>query len=247
MVMINCPACGTEVQDTAKFCRQCGQAINSSEATTKLFDEPVQTATPTHGINAIPTGPSYTPPSFPANYQPPYMAGATTQGLENKSRNKTVLILASMVVVLLLALAGLSAWFVFGGGDQDGPPGSGGITAPPPAKPDLPIPPSPPSPPVPPIAPPAAPGSGGAAISKDLIYPGAEETLRVGGRDGARVLRLQTSDPINKVSDWYTQRLSATKKMVVAGGATILKASGLTVLLTGDSQGTQIMLTSGGE
>jgi len=244
MEMINCPACGTEIQDTAKFCRQCGQAVNPAEATTKLFDEPVQTATPTQGINAIPTTPSYSPPSFPASYQPSYMAAATTQGLENKSRNKTVIILASLVVVLLLALAGLSAWFIFGGGS----PRSGGIVVEIPDMPNVPhAPPPPPVPPVPPVDPPAPPGSGGATISKDLIYPGAEETMRVGGKDGARVLRLQTNDPINKVSDWYVQRLSATKKIVVPGGSTILKANGITVLITGDRKGTQIVLTSGGE
>lgn len=252
MAMITCPKCSAEIQDTARFCRQCGQAVNPSEATTKFFDPPPQTATPTQGIEAVPTAPSFTLPSFPETYQAHYPAAPATQGFENKGRNKAIIILASLVVVLVLALAGLGAWFIFGGGDRGGPPGFIAIPPQPPGSADIHVPPPPPPPPVPvdppiaPVEPPAAPGSGGATISNDLIYPGAQETMRVGASGKARVLRLQTDDSIDKVTAWYTQRLNTTKKIVVPG-STILKTDRINVVITGSGDGTQILLTQSNE
>lgn len=248
MATINCPECGTEIQDTAKFCRACGRSLSQSEATTRFFDEPVQTGAPTQDINSVPTAPSYSPPSFPAHYQPHFPAAPSTQGFEKKGGNKTtIIVLAGMVIVLLLALAGIGAWFIF---DDRGrpvvvqiPPPPPGPTSPP-AIPEVPpIPEIPPIPPIPPIVLPETPPAGTAgAISKDLIYPGAKETMRVG-----KMIQLRTSDPLNKVSDWYIQKLGSAKKVLIPGGSTILKTDSLTVIVTGGEEGAQIMLTQGNQ
>lgn len=235
MATINCPACSAEIQDTARFCRACGRPLNTSEATTKLFDDPAQAGSPTQDINAVPTTPSYSPPSFPEYYQSPLPAAPSTQGLEAKSHKRVVIVLASLVVVLLMALAGLGAWFIFGGGDRGGPPGLGDIPGPPPPRPP------------PPGNPPVAPGSGGAAISRDLIYPGAREAMRMEQDSGVKMLQLRTSDPMTKVVDWYLQRLNTTKRVDIPGISTILKANGINVIITGADGETQILINQGGE
>lgn len=248
MATINCPSCRAEIHDTAKFCRACGRSLNPSEATTKFFDEPAQTAAPTQGINTGPTAPSYSPPSFPAHYQPQFPAAPTTQGFENKGRNKTVFILASLVVVLMLAVIGLSTWFIFEGGEQDGPTVISVEPPTPPSGPVIPpVPPVPPVPTIPPIAPPAPPTGEGPAISKDLIYPGAEETMRVGSSDGTSMLQLRTTDPMSKVSDWYVKKLGTAKRINIPGVNTIIKGRGINVIITAVEQGTQIMLAQSNE
>jgi hypothetical protein len=155
-----------------------------------------------------------------------------------------VIILASLVVVLMLAVIGLGAWFIFGGGGNDiiirtePPTPPAGIGVPPPP---------PPVPVIPPVDPAAPPASSGGTISKDLVYPGAEETMNVSSGDGAKMLQLRTTDPMSKVVDWYIKKLNPTKQVNIPGISTILKTDEVNAIITRSGEGTQIMLTQGKE
>jgi len=144
-----------------------------------------------------------------------------------------------MLALMIFALAGLLAFLNFGLGT------SGGIPTPPPA-PTATAPPIPPEPPIPP-APPAPPIIvGQSTIDQSLIYPGARQTMSMLAEGGKSVITLQSDDSARKVADWYIAKLKITKKVAIAG-QTILQAGDIGVVITGFGEGTQILITRGGE
>lgn len=63
---------------------------------------------------------------------------------------------------------------------------------------------------------------------------------------GKRVLQLQSDDAARKVADWYVAKLRIAKKVSIAG-QTILQAGDIGVVIMGSDEGTQILITRGGE
>src|SRR5215216_143555 len=100
-----CSNCGAAIESNLRFCRRCGHPVNISEATTRTLDPPSVVDPPrvidpaTQYMNAAQTGPSYLPPEaiLPLPAQP-------TNGLRPAGQTRTVIILASLVGFLLIAL-----------------------------------------------------------------------------------------------------------------------------------------------
>ena len=231
MGTVYCDNCGTSLlEETAKFCRACGKPTPLaeaplSEASTKRFDERPSVQVPTN-----PFGPSPTTPAYMTPFEAP--PAQQTNDLRQKTRKRNVIIIASMLAVMIFALAGLLAFLNFGFGSEDIP-----VTEPPPIIATPPIPPVPPPP----------PGIGGATtIDPSLIYPGARETTSVVSKSGKRVLTLESDDAAKTIADWYIARLNVTKKVQILG-QTILKAGDLDVMIMGSDSGAQILITRGGE
>lgn len=54
-------------------------------------------------------------------------------------------------------------------------------------------------------------------------------------------VQLQTDDPVNKVADWYIEKLQPTERVIQAERV-ILKAGDVAVIITANGTGTNIML-----
>ena len=238
MATIACTNCGAGIEGTAKFCRQCGQPVNLSEATTRNLEAHSEYEALTRNINPADTSPTYTPPS----YTPPaYMSQAemfqqptpTTKGLQSSGQQKVLWIIAgSMVVFLLVALSGLAFFLT----RMDTQP-----------VPDRDIPSFteiPGHPPIPPIPPPP-PGGTIDANTSALIYPGAEVVMDMRRGEGGRVLQLKTKDRGEEVVDWYVEKLRPTKNIRIPGGNTILQAGDTTAIIISDGRETNITIKLG--
>ncbi len=234
MGTVYCDNCGTSLlEETAKFCRACGKATPLSEAATKRFDQQPIVQVPTS-----PVGQSLTTPAYMAPFELP--PAPQTNDLRQKTQKRNLIILVSMLALMILALAGLLAFLNFGLGPPEGIP-------PPPPPPTASAPPIPSIPPIPP-APPAPPGiDGPSAIDQSLIYPRARETMSMRAEGGKRVLTLQSDDSAGKVADWYVAKLRVAKKKVSIAGPTILQAGDIGVVIMRIGEGTQILITRGGE
>ena len=227
MGTVFCDNCGVSLlEETAKFCRACGKPTPSSEeeATTKRFDQQPGFHTPTSPVGPSPTTPAYMAPfEFPAAPQ--------TFDL-NRTRKRNVILVASMLAVMILALGGLLIFLNLGQGNPAIIPPS--ITTP-----TAPVPPS--TPPIPP--PPPPPGiETPTKIDESLIYPGSRETMTSTEEGGTRVLSLHSEDATSKVAKWYEARLKVTKRVSIAG-QTILEAGDIVVVIMGGNQGAEILIT----
>lgn len=236
-----CTNCGNDLDYAAKFCRRCGQAIDPLEWTTRKleqpqptqFEEPSRFDAPTRMANAWPTSPTYLPPDA----MPPQ--AAVTSGIEPTGQKKTVIVMAAVIALLVIALAGLGIFLFF---DRQvtpppfPPPGGSGRTAPIPPVPPPPGVPGQPSPPAPP-----QPDS----ISGEWIYPGSKITMEMSGGRKGRVVKLNTPDAIETVVDWYVNKIGPVKRVKLPGGNTVLTREGLAVVITPEDNGTSILLTQG--
>lgn len=227
MGTVYCDNCGTSLlEETAKFCRACGKPTPLSEAATKRFDQQsgVQTQT-------SPVGPSFTTPAYMAPFELP--PAPQTNDLRQKTQKRNLIILVSTLALIIFALAGLLAFLSFGLGPPEGIP----IAPPPPITS---------TPPIPPVPPPPPGIDGPSPIDQSLIYPGARQTMSMQAEGGKRVLQLQSDDAARKVADWYVAKLRIAKKVSIAG-QTILQAGDIGVVIMGSDEGTQILITRGGE
>jgi hypothetical protein len=64
---------------------------------------------------------------------------------------------------------------------------------------------------------------------------------------GKAVLQLQTKDSAAKVSEWYTSKLKPTEHVKLPFGNAILRAGDIAVVITGNEDGTSILITRGGD
>lgn len=234
MAIISCANCGADTEHTARFCRKCGNPINLGEATTKNLDAPTISEQRTQHVNVSPTTPSYLAPG-PV---PPFPA-YPTQNIGSPSHKWAIIGLASLVVVLLIALGILLL-----NRSVEEPAGA---TMPPtiviPRAPEAPVPPIPPMPPIPPIPPVQGQGS---VISTDLIYPGAEkENEFSAGTSG--FVKLRTEDPIGEVVKWYEDKLKDEKIIKLPDGTSVLKSGSVAIVIKSEGDGTSIVITRGGE
>ena len=65
-----------------------------------------------------------------------------------------------------------------------------------------------------------------------------------GGGEG-NVLQLATRDPVEKVVDWYVEKLKPKKHVEIPGGSAVLEADGVTAVITGSDEGTSIIIKQG--
>ena len=100
MATVYCDNCGTSLlEETSKFCRACGKPTPLSEAATKRFDEPTVVKHPTSPVG------SYTTPAYMAPFEMP--PAEQTNDLRQKKQKRNLIIMASMMAVMIVALAGL--------------------------------------------------------------------------------------------------------------------------------------------
>jgi hypothetical protein len=154
----------------------------------------------------------------------------------NRTRKRNVILVASMLAVMILALGGLLIFLNLGQGTQTSIPPPPGLTAP--KVPEPPIPPNAPSPP--PTPPPGIETP--TKIDESLIYPGSRETITSTEEGGTRVLSLHSEDATSKVAKWYEARLKVTKRVSIAG-QTILEAGDIVVMIMGGNKGAEILIT----
>src|SRR5260370_311449 len=137
MGTVFCDNCGVSLlEETAKFCRACGKPTPLSEAATKRFDQQPGFQTPTSPVGPSPTAPAYmTPFEFPA--------ASPTIDLD-RQRKRNVILAASMLALLIVALGGLLIFLSLGQGTPTSIPSRGISTPDAPPAPTLPPPPPPP-------------------------------------------------------------------------------------------------------
>ena len=222
MQFFTCSNCGAALDQSAKFCRQCGQPSDPSELTTRKLEEPPRYEHPTQPANAGFTSPAYLPP----NAFPPQ--GPVTRSMEQTGQKKTIITLAVLVAVLLVALSGLAIYIT----TMRGP------NIPVPRAPQPPISSTPPQPPTPPPTP-----GGVTTIGKELIYPGSEVIMEVNsGRDG-KVVQLRATDSFDKIVDWYSERINLKNRVRLPGSNTILEGEGVAVVINSRGDDTHITVT----
>ena len=83
--------------------------------------------------------------------------------------------------------------------------------------------------------------AGAVQISRSLIYPGSRTVVDMGDSGGA-VLQLETSDPLDKVQQWYESSLKPTKTIRVNATSVILKNNKVTVTLGSEEKTTSIVI-----
>jgi hypothetical protein len=152
----------------------------------------------------------------------------------NRTRKRNVILVASMLAVMILALGGLLIFLNLGQGNP--------AIIPPPT-PNAPVitPPTPPIPPIPPSPPP--PGIEiPKKIDSSLIYPGSRKTMTITTEGFNNVLKLHSDDAASKVVKWYTSRLKVTDKFSIVG-QTVLQAGDTNVVIMGGDDGAEIRIT----
>ena len=221
-----CVNCGADIDYATKFCRQCGRPVDPSEWTTRKLEEPSRFESPTRLANSWPTSPTYLPPDA----MPPQ--APVTSSIESAGQKKTVIVLATIVALLVIALSAL-AILMFVRQADEAPRAMSTPTAPTaPKVPGVPT-------------PPPIPNGATTTISQDLIYPGAQVTMEVKGEEKAKMVQLNTSDSFDKVIDWYVKKIKPTKHVTIPGGNAVLKGDGIAVMIMNDGEVTSILITQG--
>jgi hypothetical protein len=230
MAIVSCISCGAQVDDTSRFCRSCGTPFDPSELTTRKLEPDIQYQSPTQLVNQSPTTPAYLSPAP----LPAVPAVPATNDLTHRSQSRTAIIVLAATVGLLLFLLVAVLLVRFNSGGTPVAPTAIGI--PTPATPTgIPAPPNPP----------AAPGA--TSIDESLKYPGAEELMNVKNAQGKGMLQLQTKDSTRKVVEWYTARLKPSEQVTLPFGNAILKSGDIAVVISGNDDGTSILITRGGD
>lgn len=227
MQTVSCANCGAAIDSTTRFCRHCGHPQDPSELTTRSLEEPARFETPTQPANSGFTSPAYLPPeAF-------HLQASATRAMEQPSQKKTIITLSIIIAVLLVVLSGLGLFLFFQGPNFAQPPR---ILIPPPRA-EVPQPPGVPTPPGMPHAP-TAPVP---AIFKELLYPGSQIIMDTSDSDG-RTIHLRTSDPTDKVIDWYKDRIKPSKQVNIPGISAMLEGSDFEVIILFEGNSTGILL-----
>lgn len=140
---------------------------------------------------------------------------------------------ALLVVILMLTTVAIVLWYRSSGTTS--------IVSPPAVTgPDLP--PVQPQPPLPPDAP------EGTKINPEFIYPGAQKTMELADAQEGNMIQLQTSDSLDKVVKWYTEKLRPTSVIKQANEhsqSVVLATKEMAAIINANDAGTTIMLTAG--
>src|SRR4051812_14245876 len=187
-----CTTCGAEMLDGARFCRKCGRPSTRfaeesvTEGTTRILEKQEEKKVfgqefyEQHGSLAQPT--TRIPPQV----------NETSRNLTTAEPKRQNWILIGSLLFVGLALIAAALIFTLRGSTPT---------------PTIVI--KKGMPPAPPPAPPALPPSTGqvSTISPDLKYPGAETTMDIKDGKEGDTLQLRTSDSVDKVVNWYTEKL----------------------------------------
>ena len=227
MAIVSCTSCGAQVDDASRFCRSCGKPFDPSELTTRKLEPDIQYQSPTQIVNQSPTTPAYLSPAP----LPAVPAVPATNDLTPKSQNRTAIIILAATVGLLLFLLCAVMFVKFNNGSTALAPPVGGI----------------PTVPTPPVAPPppVVPAISGAVELESLIYPGSERVMTINSQ-GKGVVQLRTTDRIDKVIAWYTNRLKPTKIVNLPGGSAVLKSGDAAVVIAIGEDEISITVSRGG-
>jgi hypothetical protein len=237
-----CTNCGAELVRAARFCRRCGQPSldfgggSITEAETKVFE--ADRGAQTQYYDQRPTGPSYMSPIDMS--PPPQTAATTTLAKPKKSVGVPILILA-------LILVGFISFMIFAA-MRSGPGASRTPTViVPPVPPVADVPPIPAMPKIPqPPQPPQPPGTA-PAPDTSLVYPGSTVNVEMTRGKEGRMRQLTTSDPFDKVVEWYTARMNTVDKIKSNDSepSAVLRGNGTTVVISSDDGMTQIVVQEG--
>lgn len=226
--------------DDARFCRKCGQPSARSasesvtEGTTRILETPQaskvfgQEFYEQHGSLAQPT--TRIPPQ--ANQTARNLAAA-----EPKRQNW------ALIGALLFVGCALIATILFFALRGSPTPTAPTPIATGPQIPPIPQPPHPPSPP--------SLGQGGSAISSEFVYPGAQTETEIRNGGGGGVLKLRTTDPFDKVVNWYMEKLKPAniiRKQEGDGLKVILNGDGMNTVISDEGPGgVTVILNRGGD
>lgn len=223
MHTFTCPNCGAANDPVARFCRQCGRMQDSSELTTRELKEPQRFEAPTQPANSGFTAPAYLQPD-PYSMRPP-----VTGSMEPSGQKKTIVTLSILIAVLLVAISGLAFYIIA----RNSPPPGAAVTIP---QGGIPSPPPPPQPP--------RPTSGGRTLTaEELVYPGSKIVFNMTGKTEGKVLQLSTADGIDKVTQWYMDKINSKENVQIMGATTVIDGEGVAVVIAGGSNGTSITVT----
>jgi len=221
--------------DEARFCRKCGQPSTRfkeesvTEGTTRILEAPEhnkvfsQESNEQHGSLAQPT-----------TRMPP-QANETSRNLMAEPKRQNWVLIGSLLFAGFALIATI-LFFALRGSSTPNP----SVVI----KRQIPQPVQPPHPP----SVPQGIDQGSSAISPDLFYPGAEVTMKVTDPNEGDVLQLRTSDSIDKVVNWYTEKLKPTRVVKGGGGNVVLNSDQMTAVIHDDgSGGVTILLHQGND
>jgi hypothetical protein len=224
--------------DDARFCRKCGKpsarlsSESVTEGTTRILETPEaskvfgQEFYEQHGSLAQPT--TRIPPQ--ANQTARNLAAAAEPKRQNWALIGSLIFVgcALLATILFFALRGSPT-----------PTASTPIVIRPPVPPVL-------KPPHPPTLPPmtAQPAS---VISAEYIYPGADKLMEATGADSGNVLRLRTRDPMDKVVNWYKEKLNPSNFVKTEEGNVVLHSDEMDAVINNDGGGGVIILLHQGD
>ncbi len=238
MSSLPCSNCGTIITPGTKFCRKCGQpsldTASVSEATTRVFEATAEPTAPTSNWNAQPTGPAYLSPAGAASP----LQDVTTKSLEPTGRKQKSSLAVPIIAVLLAVLVAVAVGMMLRGRNAQQtqtPPAAAG--------PETVLPPLPPLPPHPSGEPPA---SGASVSTSELMYPGAETVMDM-KNSRENFLELRTSDPLDRVVDWYTTKIKAAEIIRTRGTEAILRSGKTSVIISSRGNATNILIKQGVE
>jgi hypothetical protein len=229
----SCANCGAELMADAKFCRKCGQPANTlgrgsvTEVTTRRLGTPGQAA--------------FMPGQGMAGQQSLEQQGSGQANLASSAETRSLapastlkrwlpgLLLLTVLVLVPLIYIVSEFWH----------PKIIKIVRPSVEAPAVPQPPQPPQPPAP-----AQPAAKANAIDQSYYYPDASTTMVISKAGEGDVVQLQTGDSVEKVTDWYTNKLKPTQ-VIRQPENVVLKSDKLSVFIRSSGDGTSIMLKQG--
>jgi len=100
----------------------------------------------------------------------------------------------------------------------------------------------------PPPQPPPPPGvaTQGSSIDRAWIYPGAETMMEMRDVSKGNFLQLQSSDSMDKIVKWYTEKIKPTRIIRETDSNIILVGAEMTAIINAEGERTIIMLKQGG-
>jgi hypothetical protein len=202
-----------------------------TEGTTRLLETPERSASFDQNVY------EQHGPLAQATSRIPPQANETSRSLQANRKSPQWVMIGSLLVIIFLLT---TLFIVFKNRSSRRT-----VTSPPAVtRPDLP--PVPPQPP-PPLQPRGS--AEGTGINRALIYPGARTVMEITGENEGHVLQLRTSDSLDKVVDWYIEKLKPEKvvRMKEPAPQVVLEADETNVLINENGDETTIMLTQDGD
>jgi zinc-ribbon domain len=236
---LNCRNCGASLVPGARFCRQCGHPSANFDPGSVIEEKTRILETPERRVGAEP---AYVPPvagpigAANTGYVP--SRATETQGLSKKGGKLKWFIVGGLCVIVITMIAVLAAAALLlrhrpaVRTPTDPRPRAGAVEVP--------------QPPVPPPPPAIAEGEAvDAGALSEYVYPGAKVNMRVNKDDGSGVLNMNTTDPPDKVKDWYKSKFNTKTSMDFPKGMAILEGDSIKAVITPAEDGTNILLTMG--